>query len=64
MSADPLVKGTDPVVPAEVREILIDFARKSESGQVILNLNAGTVESYKTVRYVRVIDKGRGGKGK
>lgn len=45
------------VVPAEVEKILRDFADSEENGQVILNLNRGAIESYKTVRYVRVIDK-------
>lgn len=51
------------VLPAEVEEILRDFADSSDNGQVILNLNGGQIESYKTVRYVRVIDRKRGGKG-
>lgn len=58
MSADPLVRGTDPVVPEEVRDILIDFVQRRENGQVILNLNNGWVESYKVVRYRRVVDRG------
>ena len=48
MSADPLVRGTDPVVPEEVRDILIDFVQRRENGQV----------SYKVVRYRRVVDRG------
>ena len=50
-------------VPAEVEEILRDYAAAGDSGQVILNLNKGAVESYKTVRYVRVIDKRGARKG-
>jgi hypothetical protein len=56
---DPLVRGTDPVVPEEVREILIAFAQQGENGQVILNLNNGWIESYKVVRYLRVVDRER-----
>lgn len=54
-------KVSDPV-PPEVTQILRDFAANGDNGQVILNLNRGAIESYKTVRYVRVIDKEKGSK--
>lgn len=52
------------VVPPEITAILRDFAQNKDSGQVILNLNKGEIQSYKTVRHVRVIDKGGPIKGK
>lgn len=48
---------TDPLIPKEVREALSNFALRRENGQIVLNLNDGFVQSYKTVRYVRVVDK-------
>lgn len=58
LTARPNKQQEEPLVPPEVEQILRDFAKAGENGQVILNLNRGAIESYKTVRYVRVIDKG------
>jgi hypothetical protein len=57
VSEDPLVRGVDPVAPPEVREELVEFSKTGENGQVILNVSEGFVASYKTIRYIRVIDK-------
>lgn len=54
----------EDLVPLEIEQVLRDFANNRESGQVILNLNRGAIESYKMVRYVRVIDKERNSRGK